>query len=153
MGPHPRHQPACRGRKFDILSNAGEITATPIAVRTEDLGPQRLGHEARASRWRCLCPICRHAADSEQWFTTAQIENAHAIGVEELLGQVDQAMARGTKSASRRAPSSGFISFSLDYKPGHRTYTAPLSATEVLEQRSTCGACGTRFASIGAAFF
>jgi hypothetical protein len=99
------------------------------------------------------CPICRHEADSEQWFTTAQIENAHAIGVEELLGQVDQAMARGAKSASRRALSSGFISFSLDFKPGHRTFTAPLSATEVLEQRTTCETCGTRFASIGAAFF
>lgn len=89
------------------------------------------------------CPICRYEANNQQWFTTAQVENAQAIGTEKLLGRVDQAMTRGVRSANRRAPQSGFITLSFDSKPGSRSYTAPLSTTKVLEHASGPGVIAT----------
>lgn len=99
------------------------------------------------------CPICRYEADSRYWFTTEQIEHIQRVGLEEMKGQLDQAFQRGTRSANRRAPKGGLITFSMSYKPGRREYIAPLEAGEVLQQRSTCEVCGCRYASIGAAFF
>lgn len=99
------------------------------------------------------CPICRFEADSRQWFTPEQVEYAKRIAVEQVKGRINQALASGVRSANRRAPGGGFLTFSFEYKPGRRTYIAPLAAGEILEQRSTCEACGCRYASVGAAFF
>ena len=99
------------------------------------------------------CPLCRHEADGQQWFTPEQVEYAQRVALEQMKGRIDRAFQQGVRSANRRAPRGGFVSFSFEYKPGRRTYVAPLVAGNVLEQRSTCEACGCRFASIGAAFF
>ena len=99
------------------------------------------------------CPVCRHEADSESWWTTDQIEYARQVAFQQVKDRFDQAMRRGVQGANRRAPMGGLISFSFSYEPGHRQYVAPLAAGEVLEQRSACEACGCRYASVGAAFF
>jgi hypothetical protein len=99
------------------------------------------------------CPLCRHEADTQSWFTPEQVEYAKRVAFDQIQGRVDQAFRRGAQAANRRAPTGGLISLSFEYKPGRREYLAPLAASEVLEQRSTCEMCGCRYASIGAAFF
>ncbi len=99
------------------------------------------------------CPLCRSEADSEQWFTPEQVEYAQRVAMEEMDRRIGGALEQGVRSANRRAPRDGLLSFSFEYKPGRRTYVAPLGASGVLEQRSTCESCGCRYASVGAAFF
>lgn len=99
------------------------------------------------------CPVCRLEADAQSWWTTEQIEYAKQVAFQQFKDHFDQAMRRGVQAANRRAPKGGLITFSFSYEPGHRQYIAPLVASEVLEQRSACEACGCRYASVGAAFF
>jgi len=99
------------------------------------------------------CPVCRHEADAQAWWTTEQLEYAKEVAFGQLKDRFDQAMRRGVAAANRHAPKAGLITFSFGYHPGHREYVAPLGASEILEQRSTCEACGCRYASVGAAFF
>lgn len=101
---------------------------------------------------RVFCPVCRHEANSQSWFTPEQIEYAKAVALRQMKGEIDRAFARGARRSQGR-PTSGMLSISFSYRPGHTPYLAPLSAGAVLEQRSTCEACGCRYASIGAAFF
>lgn len=101
---------------------------------------------------RVFCPVCRHEAASQSWFTPEQVEYAQAIAFRQVQGQIDRAFTHGARRSQRR-PSSGMVSISFSYRPGRLPYVAPLSAGEILEQRSTCEVCGCRYASIGAAFF
>jgi hypothetical protein len=114
----------------------------------------------RADDWSTLvadevvfCPLCRHEADSDRWFTPEQIDYGKRVALHQMKGRIDRAFVRGVRSANSRVSSGGFISFSFEYKPGRRTYVAPQAAGPALEQRSTCEVCSCRYASIGAAFF
>lgn len=118
------------------------------------------GFKVHTEDWTALvseqvvyCPVCRHEADAQAWWTTEQIEYAKREAVRQFKDRLDSTMRRGVQAANRRAPKGGLISFSFGYQPGRREYIAPLAASEVLEQRSTCEVCGCRYASVGAAFF
>jgi hypothetical protein len=99
------------------------------------------------------CPICRYPANSQSWFTQEQIDYAQTVARERMIGEIDRVFAQGSRRASRRAPRDGLIVLSFSYKPSPRRYVAPLEASDVLVQRSTCEACTCRYASVGAAFF
>ncbi len=101
---------------------------------------------------QAFCPVCRHEANSQSWFTPEQVEHAQAVALRQIKGQLDQAFSRSARRSQTR-PSSGMLAITFSYRPGRTPYLAPLSAGEVLEQRSSCEACGCRYASIGAAFF
>lgn len=99
------------------------------------------------------CPVCGHVADEQSWFTSEQLEYARGVARAELEGRIDRALRRDAAHFNRTTPRNGLITMSLDYKPGRRSYVAPLAVSGVLEQRSACEACGARYASVGAAFF
>src|SRR5690606_22363244 len=93
-----------------------------------------------------FCPMCRHSAPADAWWTREQLNGAER--------QVNEALRRGAKEFNRRQRSSGFVRMSLEVR-GTRARRAivPLASTEPLDLRITCEACTARYAVVGSAFF
>ena len=91
----------------------------------------------------------RGAIRTSQDFNTpeqAAYIKAHALA--HITGQLDVAMRSARKPKLR----AGFLTMTWSYKPGARPLVVPAEAEPAMTQRSTCEACGCRYASIGAAF-
>ncbi len=101
---------------------------------------------------RAFCPICRHETRSDDWATPAQINYAEKVAFSKLTRMVDQAFVRGARQFNSR-PQSGFLTFTLSYKPGSRPLMLPKATADLMEQRFACEKCKCRYSSIGAAFF
>ncbi len=95
------------------------------------------------------CAICGERSDPQDFNTPEQAEYIKAQALAHITGQLDTAM----RSARKPTVRSGFLSMTWSYKPGTRPLVVPAEAEPVMTQRSTCEACGCRYASIGAAFF
>lgn len=100
---------------------------------------------------RVFCPICRHEAPSDKWFTPAQNTYIEKVGLAHISRRLDNALATGVRRFNSRQQS-GFITLSLSYKPG-RQIMLPQATAELMEQRFSCEKCKCRYSSIGAAFF
>ena len=66
---------------------------------------------------RAFCPVCRHEANRQSWFTSEQVEYAQAVALRQLKGQLDQAFSRSARRSQTR-PSSGMLSITFSYRPG-----------------------------------
>ncbi len=60
------------------------------------------------------CPLCRHEAPSDQWFTIEQVEHAKAEALAMLQGKIHNALISGVQKFNRRQPKNSFISI---YQP------------------------------------
>lgn len=100
-----------------------------------------------------FCPFCRHAASSDEWWTETQIEHARQSAMNQVTGDINQAMRRDADRWNRRQPRNSFIriTMSVDNKPRH--IALPPSAAEPMEMEVNCPACECRYAVIGAAYF
>ncbi|MBZ0097591.1 MAG: hypothetical protein K8F30_00825 [Taibaiella sp.] len=100
------------------------------------------------------CPMCRHEAPSDQWFTKDQVEHAESEAMVVLEGKLSGALRKGARNMNRRLPKKGMLTMSVTYKgaPG-RTYTLPAKTAEVMQLEIQCETCSARFAVIGSAFF
>lgn len=104
-----------------------------------------------ASVW---CPLCRHEAPSDQWFTNDQIEHAKAEAFAVVKGKIDNSIRSGAKKFNQRQPKNSFISMSIKASGSpKRTYTIPAKAAEVMQLEIQCESCQSRFAVIGSAYF
>lgn len=100
------------------------------------------------------CPLCRHEAPSDQWFTIEQIEHAKAEALTIVKGKIHNALSSGAQKFNRRQSRNSFISMSMEVKGGmQRTYTIPAQAAELMQLEIQCEECGARFAVIGSAYF
>lgn len=101
-----------------------------------------------------FCPMCRHSAPADSWWTREQLKGAERQVIEQLEAHLDEALRRGAKEFNRRQRSSGFVRMSLEVR-GTRARRAivPLASTEPLDLRITCEACTARYAVVGSAFF
>jgi Zn ribbon nucleic-acid-binding protein len=99
------------------------------------------------------CPVCRFAADAEQWFTTEQVKYAERVAFAQFARELDRTISTSVRRANARLPKGGLVSIKLDYRPGRHPVLVPVVAAEILEQRSACEVCGCRYAAVGAAFF
>lgn len=100
------------------------------------------------------CPLCRHSAPADSWFTTEQVEHAKSEALEHVAGRIGEALRKGARGFNQRQPRGGFIQISMEVR-GVRSRRAviPAPPTEPLELRITCEECGSRFAVVGSAFF
>lgn len=100
-----------------------------------------------------FCPLCRHEANSDSWWTTEQIEHAKKLAFQKFETELSGAMARGARYDNSR-PQSGFIRFSYDVKGRNRRFSLiPMTALSELEQKIKCEKCNARFAVLGSGFF
>jgi len=100
------------------------------------------------------CPLCRHEAPADQWFTIDQVEHAKAEALAVVKGKIHNALRSGAQKFNRRQSKNSFISMSMKVSGGiQRTYTIPASAAELMQLEIQCEKCGSRFAVIGSAYF
>jgi rRNA maturation endonuclease Nob1 len=100
------------------------------------------------------CPLCRHEATSDKWFTLEQIEYAESEALSVVEGTIHNAMSSDAKKFNSKQSKNNFISISMEVKGGtRRTYAIPAKATEIMQLEINCEECNSRFAVIGSAFF
>ncbi|MEE9555452.1 MAG: hypothetical protein V3W18_14295 [candidate division Zixibacteria bacterium] len=100
------------------------------------------------------CPLCRHEAPSDQWFTIEQVEHAKSEALAVVQGRIHNALGLGAQRFNRKQPKNSFVSISLKLHGGiKRTYTVPAKTAEEMQLEIMCEECSSRFAVIGSAFF
>ena len=100
------------------------------------------------------CPLCRHEAPSDQWFTIDQVEHAKAEVLAVVQGKIHNSLRSGALKFNRRQPKNSFISMSMKVSGGSkRTHTIPAKAAELMQLEVQCENCESRFAVIGSAYF
>ena len=99
------------------------------------------------------CPICREEAESTEWNTTEQREYIREIGLRHVQREIGSALSSDAKRFNRSQRGGGFIQMSMSYRPGSLPIPVPVSASDIMEQRSSCEECSCSYSSIGAAFF
>lgn len=100
------------------------------------------------------CPLCRHEAPADQWFTIEQVEHAKAEAFEVVKGTFHNALRSSAQKFNRRQPKNSFISMSLKVQGGiKRTHTIPAKAAELMLLEIQCEECNSKFAVIGSAYF
>lgn len=100
------------------------------------------------------CPMCRHEAPVDQWFTIEQVEHAKSEALTVVRGEINNALRSGAQKFNRSQPRNSFISMSMKVSGGtQRTYTLPAKAADVMQLEIQCDNCSARFAVIGSAYF
>lgn len=100
------------------------------------------------------CPMCRHEAPADQWFTVGQVEHAKREAMTVIKGEINQAMRADARNFNRRQSPKGFVSMSMSVKGGNqRTFVLPAQAAEAMQLEIQCESCSARFAVIGSAYF
>lgn len=101
------------------------------------------------------CPLCRHEAKADQWFTREQVEHAQSEAFSLLKSDIDDAMRSDTERFNRGQNKSSFISMSMKISGGglRKTLAIPAQAAELMKLEITCEKCESRFAVWGSAFF
>jgi hypothetical protein len=98
---------------------------------------------------RCWCAICGEIADPHDFNTPDQERQIRDTAIVHVQGQLDDAMRRAPRPTINAR---GLIAMSWSYQPGERHVVVP-AAEPAMSQRSVCESCGTRYASVGVAFF
>lgn len=100
------------------------------------------------------CPLCRHEADSNNWFTTEQAQNIHEQAKKHIYGITGKALEQGAKEFNSKQNKNSFIRMSIEYKNTHPYhFFVPIVAKEEMQLKVKCKECETRYAVIGSAFF
>lgn len=100
------------------------------------------------------CPLCRHEAPSDQWFTIEQAEHAKAEALAVIEGKIHNSIRSDAQKFNQRQPRKSFISMSLKVNGGpKRTHTIPAKAADLMQLEIQCESCRSRFAVIGSAYF
>lgn len=100
------------------------------------------------------CPLCRHQAPAEQWFTKAQVE--HSLGEVKRVVQntIHNAFVSGADKFNRKQSKYKFLSVSMKVSGGKKsTYALPAEAVDEMELEIECESCDAHFSVIGNAFF
>jgi RNA polymerase subunit RPABC4/transcription elongation factor Spt4 len=100
------------------------------------------------------CPLCRHEAPADQWFTIEQVEHAKAEALAIVKGKISNAIRSDAQKFNQRQPRNSFISMSMKVNGGiSRTFAIPAKAAELMQLEIQCEECNSRFAVIGSAYF
>jgi hypothetical protein len=100
------------------------------------------------------CPLCRHEADSDSWYTTEQLKNAEKHARRLVEGRIGRAMRADAREFNRRQPRNSFIKMSMKVS-GFNPYPVllPVPAKELMERKIQCEKCDARYSVIGSAYF
>lgn len=100
------------------------------------------------------CPLCRHEAPPNKWYTTEQVEHSKEQALNVIKGEIHNAMVADAANFNRRQSRGGFITMSMKVEGGSvQTAIVPASAAEAMQLRIECEACHTKYAVIGSGYF
>jgi uncharacterized Zn finger protein (UPF0148 family) len=101
-----------------------------------------------------FCPLCRHNAPADSFWTTEQIEKSKEQAFKYVENRLEKALSEGVRDFNRHQPKTGFITISMHYKSSHSyNYILPIPAQKELQQKITCSKCSARYSVLGSAFF
>lgn len=100
------------------------------------------------------CPLCRHEAPADQWFTKAQVEHSIEQAKAVVAGTIHNALLSGAEKFNRKQKKHRFVSVSMKVKGGRKSvFALPAKAVEEMELEIECESCLSHFSVIGSAFF
>ena len=100
------------------------------------------------------CPLCRHEADADSWWTREQLEHAKDQVFKYAKSRIGGALDADARAFNRKQPKDSFIRLSLKVSGFNRyPIMLPPQARELLERKIQCEQCRARYAVIGSAFF
>ena len=99
------------------------------------------------------CPLCKHEAPSDSWYTKQQLEHAKAEAMAIFKSKLTKALQKEARKFNRSQPKNSFISLSMKVTGGSRKeFTIPAKAVEAMQLEIICEKCNARFAVIGSAY-
>jgi uncharacterized Zn finger protein (UPF0148 family) len=100
------------------------------------------------------CPLCRHEANSDSWWTTEQLEEARDRAIRHFESRVDKALTEGAKDFNSKQPKNSFVKIAMTVK-GARSYSyiLPIPSKDQMALKIKCKECNAKYAVIGSAFF
>ena len=151
-------------REFERLKKGTTIS---VQIKTDDAGffdrvcprcdsPFKVEYtdwKEKISARAVYCPLCRHEAPSDDWFTPEQKAYLRKAVRAHLQGPIRSALQRDVRAFNRGQPRGGFPSMKMSVRSGTRPVLVTPEVCEAMTQRSACQLCHCRYASIGAAFF
>lgn len=101
-----------------------------------------------------FCPMCRHEAISDSWWTTEQINNAKSQAERLIKSKINNALIEGANDFNTKQNKKSFISLKMITNARKTNYiTIPIPSMEEMQLKITCEQCNSRYAVIGSAFF
>ena len=146
------------GTKVSIIIEADEEGYIDKECPSENCG---FIFKVKEEDWKNLfkdeavyCPLCRHEADADCWWTTEQVKNIEKQALRFMESRIGRAMRTDAREFNRRQPKNAFIKMSMKIS-GFNSYPVllPISAKELMERKSQCEECGARYSVIGSAYF
>jgi hypothetical protein len=100
------------------------------------------------------CPLCRHEANSDNWWTTEQLEEGKERAIRHFESKVDTALIKGAKDFNRNQSKNSFVKMTLTVK-GARPYNyiLPIPSKDEMQLKIKCKECNAKYAVLGSAFF
>lgn len=101
-----------------------------------------------------FCPMCRHEAKADSWYTTQQIQKAKEQAIKYIHGRIGRTLEAGVKKFNTEQARNSFIKMSMHVSrtsPNH--YILPVPAQQEMHLKITCKECNSRYAVVGSAFF
>lgn len=100
------------------------------------------------------CPLCRHEANADSWWTTEQVEQAKNQAMKVLESRTGKALDTDAREFNGKQPRDSFIKMSMKVS-GFKPYPLllPIPAKELMERKIQCEKCGARYSVIGSAYF
>jgi hypothetical protein len=101
-----------------------------------------------------FCPMCRHEAKKDSWWTTQQLEEAKEQALQHIHGLIGQAIRDDAIDFNSRQSRDSFISLTVNVSgtsPYH--YILPVPSLEEMRLKIKCKECDTQYAVVGSAFF
>lgn len=121
----------------------------------------RFTFKVKEEDWRNLfkddavyCPLCRHEANANSWWTTEQLEHAKRRAKKVLESRIGRALDTDAMEFNRKQPINSFIKMSMKVS-GFKPYPLllPIPAKELMERKIQCDKCSARYSVIGSAYF
>lgn len=101
-----------------------------------------------------FCPLCRHEAPGNSWWTKEQLELGKKRTTEHIQNVIDKAIVEDARKFNSKQNRNSFISMSVKVsgtKPYH--YIIPIPSKDEMQLKIQCKECKAKYAVIGSAFF
>lgn len=103
---------------------------------------------------KIFCPLCRHEAPSNSWWTKEQIKMGEDQVAKHIEGIIGNAIENDARIFNSRQPRTSIIRMSVKVtgaKSYH--YILPIPSKDEMQLKIECNQCRAKYAVIGSAFF
>ena len=101
-----------------------------------------------------FCPMCRHEANADSWWTTQQLQNSEDQATKYIEGLIDNVLKESAREFNSSQSRNSFIRMSMSVSgTSPHYYILPVPAEQEMLLKITCKECNSRYAVVGSAFF